>query len=238
MRQQLTNYRFNPPPGWPSPPPGWVPPAGWRPDTSWPAAPAGWRYWVAAGQREIAAAGTTDAPTSGHGSSSLTTGQPVGGPALPAALSKWTPTSLDRPSSPRDWRFSPPPGWPIPPGLWIPPVGWRPDPTWPAPPTGWTFWTERWHAWLAVGSLITGVLGIALVAQGRLPEVLFGLLVLAAVVAAGRVSRFWFHDKILPMEHRLLIWVVAVPGLVSGICFLWIFKVTDVLIRFFSRPFY
>jgi hypothetical protein len=70
------------------------------------------------------------------------------------------------------------------------------------------------------------------------PEVVLGLLVLAAVVAAGWVSRFWFHDKLLPIERRLLIWGVAVPGLISGVCFLWIFKVTDVLIRFFSRPSY
>lgn len=43
----MTEYRFNPPPGWPAPPPGWLPPPGWQPDPSWPPAPAGWQFWVA-----------------------------------------------------------------------------------------------------------------------------------------------------------------------------------------------
>ncbi len=42
----MTEYRFNPPPGW-SVPPGWTPPADWLPDPSWPVAPAGWQFWVA-----------------------------------------------------------------------------------------------------------------------------------------------------------------------------------------------
>jgi hypothetical protein len=42
----VTNYVFNPPPGWPVPPAGWTPPAGWQPDPSWPPAPAGWNYWL------------------------------------------------------------------------------------------------------------------------------------------------------------------------------------------------
>lgn len=42
------SYRFNPPPGWPTPPPGWTPPAGWQPDPSWPPAPAGWEFWLPA----------------------------------------------------------------------------------------------------------------------------------------------------------------------------------------------
>lgn len=42
----MTEYTFNPPPGWPPAPPGWVPPAGWRPDPSWPPAPDGWLWWL------------------------------------------------------------------------------------------------------------------------------------------------------------------------------------------------
>jgi hypothetical protein len=42
----MTEYRFNPPPGWPVPPRGWAPPQGWRPDPSWPPAPAGWQFWI------------------------------------------------------------------------------------------------------------------------------------------------------------------------------------------------
>nr|WP_306432864.1 DUF4041 domain-containing protein [Streptomyces harenosi] len=38
-------YRFNPPPGWPTPAPGWLPPPGWQPDPSWPV-PPGWQLWV------------------------------------------------------------------------------------------------------------------------------------------------------------------------------------------------
>jgi len=41
-----SDWRFNPPPGWPPPPPGWVPPAGFRGDPSWPSPPAGWQWWV------------------------------------------------------------------------------------------------------------------------------------------------------------------------------------------------
>ncbi|GAA0284475.1 HIRAN domain-containing protein [Cryptosporangium japonicum] len=41
-----TVWRFNPPPGWPSPPREWRPPPGWRPDPRWPDPPAGWAFWV------------------------------------------------------------------------------------------------------------------------------------------------------------------------------------------------
>ncbi|UFU01716.1 hypothetical protein LQF12_09270 [Ruania suaedae] len=39
-------YRFNPPPGWPTPPAGWEPPQGWQPDPTWPPAPHGWEFWL------------------------------------------------------------------------------------------------------------------------------------------------------------------------------------------------
>ncbi len=42
----MTEYTFNPPPGWPPAPPGWVPPQGWVPDPSWPPAPEGWQWWL------------------------------------------------------------------------------------------------------------------------------------------------------------------------------------------------
>lgn len=42
----MHGFRFNAPPGWPTPPPGWVPPDGWVPDASWPPAPPGWSFWV------------------------------------------------------------------------------------------------------------------------------------------------------------------------------------------------
>jgi len=38
------------------------------------------------------------------------------------------------------FRFSAPPGWPVPPMGWEPPEGWTPDPTWPPAPAGWSFW--------------------------------------------------------------------------------------------------
>ncbi|MFG1697921.1 DUF4041 domain-containing protein [Nonomuraea sp. NPDC049309] len=40
-----------------------------------------------------------------------------------------------------EYRFNPPPGWPVPPHGWKPPEGWRPDPSWPPAPPGWEFWT-------------------------------------------------------------------------------------------------
>ena len=39
-------YRFNPPPNWPTPPAGWRPPAGWMPDPGWGPAPDDWQYWI------------------------------------------------------------------------------------------------------------------------------------------------------------------------------------------------
>jgi len=46
----MTDYEFNPPPGWPVPPPGWTPPPDWVPDPSLPAAPANWQWWIPRGQ--------------------------------------------------------------------------------------------------------------------------------------------------------------------------------------------
>jgi hypothetical protein len=41
---------------------------------------------------------------------------------------------------PANWRFNPPPDWPLPSLGWRPPAGWQPDPSWPPPPPGWQFW--------------------------------------------------------------------------------------------------
>lgn len=42
----MNGFRFNAPPGWPTPPPGWTPPDGWVPDPGWPSAPPGWAFWI------------------------------------------------------------------------------------------------------------------------------------------------------------------------------------------------
>lgn len=42
----MHGFRFNSPPGWPTPPQGWVPPEGWVPDPVWPPAPPGWAFWL------------------------------------------------------------------------------------------------------------------------------------------------------------------------------------------------
>lgn len=42
----MHGFRFNSPPGWPTPPKGWVPPEAWVPDPVWPPAPPGWAFWV------------------------------------------------------------------------------------------------------------------------------------------------------------------------------------------------
>lgn len=44
-RPAKSAWRFNAPPGWPSPPPGWAPPPGWVPDPSWPSPPDDWQWW-------------------------------------------------------------------------------------------------------------------------------------------------------------------------------------------------
>ena len=59
----MTEYTFNPPPGWPPAPPGWVPPKGWIPDPSWPPAPEGWQWWLPLTQSPAEAA-TEPAPAS------------------------------------------------------------------------------------------------------------------------------------------------------------------------------
>lgn len=38
------------------------------------------------------------------------------------------------------YRFNPPPGWPVPAQGWTPPEDWQPDPTWPPPPADWQLW--------------------------------------------------------------------------------------------------
>ncbi|MFC0864028.1 hypothetical protein ACFHYQ_17165 [Sphaerimonospora cavernae] len=41
------DWRFNAPPGWPSPPDGWAPTAAWAgPEDDWPEAPPYWKWWV------------------------------------------------------------------------------------------------------------------------------------------------------------------------------------------------
>jgi hypothetical protein len=45
--KRVRQWRFNPPPGWPTPPAGWTPPPGWQPDPSWPPVPPGWKLWIA-----------------------------------------------------------------------------------------------------------------------------------------------------------------------------------------------
>lgn len=73
------SYRFNPPPGWPTPPSDWSPPEGWQPDPSWPTPPQGWQFWV---EDTPAAPTTPTAPSS-----------PVAGAAAGAAAGQaWGPT--------------------------------------------------------------------------------------------------------------------------------------------------
>ncbi|MEV7804670.1 hypothetical protein AB0O28_17155 [Microbispora sp. NPDC088329] len=52
-------WRFNAPPGWPSPPENWVPTAAWSgPEDDWPEAPPYWIWWV----KDPAAATEAEAP--------------------------------------------------------------------------------------------------------------------------------------------------------------------------------
>ena len=56
-------WRFNAPPGWPTPEASWTPPPNWEPDPSWPAPPAGWSFWVPVGYASVA----TDTPVDNRG---------------------------------------------------------------------------------------------------------------------------------------------------------------------------
>ncbi|MBV1850253.1 hypothetical protein [Catellatospora tritici] len=42
-------WKYQSPPGWPTPPEDWTPPPGWKPDPSWPAPPDDWQFWVSDG---------------------------------------------------------------------------------------------------------------------------------------------------------------------------------------------
>jgi hypothetical protein len=44
-REAITAYRWNSPPGWPTPPPGWRPLRGWAPPPEWPPPPVAWQFW-------------------------------------------------------------------------------------------------------------------------------------------------------------------------------------------------
>jgi hypothetical protein len=59
-------------------------------------------------------------------------------------------------------------------------------------------------------------------AQGTGAGIFFGLVIVACVITAGWVSRGWSVVKALPPGPKAFVWTVAVPGLVSGICFLWL----------------
>jgi membrane protease YdiL (CAAX protease family) len=63
---RVTEWTFQPPPGWPEPPAGWSPPPGWQPDPAWPTAPPGWQFW-----RRVPAAGPPPAPDDARPSPSL-----------------------------------------------------------------------------------------------------------------------------------------------------------------------
>jgi hypothetical protein len=62
----LVEYRFNPPPNWPTPPEGWYPPEGWMPDPAWGQAPADWQYWVPVTDPSPGKSPASTYPGSGH----------------------------------------------------------------------------------------------------------------------------------------------------------------------------
>lgn len=129
---------------------------------------------------------------------------------------RWNPMMPQAPAESRLWIYCPPPGWPasIPAEDHLPQL--------PAPPAGHRFWRERWRKWPALGSLITGITGIAISTNGSVAAILFGLVILTAVVAAGWISKFWFHVTALSSGRRAFVWAVAIPGIVTGIWCLWV----------------
>lgn len=73
-------YRFNPPPGWPSFPPGWRPPPGWKGDPSWPEPPADWPWWVPIAGTEHHAAPSAPAPQAAAAPAPAAPTPPTGSP--------------------------------------------------------------------------------------------------------------------------------------------------------------
>jgi hypothetical protein len=92
---------------------------------------------------------------------------------------------------------------------------------------------EGWHRWMALSSVITGVLGIALLASshGNAGGIFFGILFLLAVIAGTVVTGFWFHFDHLEWWQKGLAKAAYYPGGAFGICALWIMKTINVIAR-------
>lgn len=145
--------------------------------------------------------------------------------AVPAGpiVRPWTPLSLELPKSLRIWKYRPPAGWPQEHPLSRRPGGVPVDTaTLPPAPEGHVYWQERFRSWPAAGSLVLGLGGIGLFFAGEIATTLLGLVVLGLVFGAGWVSGGWFHVATLSPGRKAFVWTVAIPGIVYGICFIWL----------------
>jgi hypothetical protein len=109
-----------------------------------------------------------------------------------------------------DYRFNPPPNWPIPPQGWSPPPGWQPDPTWPPPPPGWQLWlpVEHESASAASPSPSTGEPTSEMSNTGRSRWAASGSGSAEPGLSLVHRARGWFGR--LPIWAKILIVLVAV----------------------------
>lgn len=87
------------------------------------------------------------------------------------------------------------------------------------------------HWWMTLFSLVTFGLGIAAVLDGG-ENLIFGLVMVAAVVGAGILSDLWVNVKILPIGPKILVWTVAIIGGAAASFFVVMLWVTLRLVNF------
>lgn len=84
---------------------------------------------------------------------------------------------------------------------------------------------EPWHWRMAFSSLLVGLYAAGVVAAALSPSALpstvggllaAGIAVLAVVVYAALVSRFWTNVRSLAQPHKSAVWLVAIAGFVLG----------------------
>lgn len=216
--------RFHAPPGWPGMPAGWSPSPGWRAEPDWPPVPAGWKFWSSSdsGADLTLEMVPVAQPVPSRTATPTVAAESPRPPAVSDWHPDWHPGLLDPPPDhPDRWKFNAPPGWAVPTPTWRPTSAWQPDRSWPAAPAGWMFWLyipETWHGLMALGSLVLGILCIPFFNSATPGSAVLGVLVLAAAVGAGVVSRFWTRVRDLPQPAKAYVWGVAIAGGAIGVC--------------------
>jgi hypothetical protein len=103
-------------------------------------------------------------------------------------------------TAPAQWRFNPPPGWPVPPQGWTPPPGWQPDPRWPPAPAGWAYWVP------AQRTVVTSPIAYAPPSKPSRTLSTAVKVVVGAVTLLTALAGTWFAYKALPEAYTAEQW--------------------------------